>query len=41
MLLHMTREEKAFITAAIQIKSEAEKEEQRKMNAKRPRKKGR
>jgi hypothetical protein len=34
----MTREEMAFITAAIQIKSDAEKEQEKKMKAKRPRK---
>jgi hypothetical protein len=41
MLLSMTREEKAFIAASIQLKSDAEKEEQSKMrskSAKRPRK---
>lgn len=38
MLLGMTREEKAFITACIQIKSDAEKEEQKKIKAKKPRK---
>jgi hypothetical protein len=36
MLLNMTREEKAFISACIQLRSEAEKEEQRKMKAKKP-----
>jgi hypothetical protein len=38
MLLTLSREEKAFITAAIQIKAEAEKEAEKKMSAKRPRK---
>ena len=38
MLLGMTREEKAFITACIQIKSDAEKEQEKKMKAKKPRK---
>jgi hypothetical protein len=34
----MSREEKAFITACIQIKSDAEKEQEKKMKAKKPRK---
>ena len=34
----MSREEKAFITACIQIKSENEKEQEKKMKAKTPRK---
>jgi hypothetical protein len=38
MLLNMTREEKAFIIASIQIKSDAEKEQEKKMKAKKPRK---
>jgi hypothetical protein len=38
MLLDLTREEKAFITASIQIKADAEKEQEKKMNAKKPRK---
>jgi len=38
MLLNMTREEKAFIFAAIQIKAEHEKAEEKKMKAKKPRK---
>jgi hypothetical protein len=38
MLLNMSREEKAFIFAAIQEKVDAEKAEQKKMNAHRPRK---
>jgi hypothetical protein len=37
MLLNMSREEKAFILAAIQEKVDAEKEEQKKMNARKPR----
>jgi hypothetical protein len=36
MLLSMTREEKAFITACIQIKADNEKEQEKKV--KRPRK---
>jgi len=38
MLLTLSREEKAFITACIQIKADAEKEQEKKMKAKRPRK---
>jgi hypothetical protein len=38
MLLSMTREEKAFITACIQIRSDNEKEQEKKMKAKEPRK---
>lgn len=38
MLLNMTREEKAFILAAIQIKADNDKKEQQKLKAKRPRK---
>lgn len=38
MLLSMTREEKAFVTAAIQIKADKEKEEQKKLKARTPRK---
>lgn len=38
MLLGMTREEKAFITACIQLKADNEKEQEKKMKAKRPRK---
>jgi hypothetical protein len=38
MLLNMSREEKAFILAAIQIKADHEKEERKKINAKKPRK---
>ena len=38
MLLSMTREEKAFIMASIQIKADAEKKQEQKMKAKRPRK---
>lgn len=34
----MSREEKAFITACIQIKADAEKKEQAKMKARKPRK---
>jgi hypothetical protein len=34
----MSREEKAFITACIQIKADAEKEQEKKMKAKKPRK---
>jgi hypothetical protein len=34
----MTREEKAFITACIQIKTDQEKEQEKKMKAKTPRK---
>lgn len=37
-LLHMTREEKAFILAAIQIKAENDEKERKKMKAKTPRK---
>jgi hypothetical protein len=39
MLLGMSREEMAFITACIQIKADAEKEQEKKMKAKKPRKK--
>jgi hypothetical protein len=35
----MTREEKAFILASVQLKADAEKEQEKKMKAKRPRKK--
>lgn len=38
MLLNMSREEKAFILAAIQEKADAEKEEQKKMKSHSPRK---
>ena len=38
MLLSLTREEKAFITACIQIKAEKEAEQEKKMKAKKPRK---
>lgn len=38
MLLDMTREEYAFVTACIQIKSDADKEEQKKIQSKRPHK---
>lgn len=38
ILLSMSREEKAFVMAAIQIRGEAEKEQQKKMKAKKPRK---
>jgi hypothetical protein len=38
MILTLTREEKAFIAAAIQIKADAEKEAEKKASAKRPRK---
>ena len=38
MLLDMTREEKAFILAAIQIKADNDKKEQQKMKSKRPHK---
>jgi hypothetical protein len=38
VLLSLSREEKAFITACIQVKGEAEKEQEKKMNTKRPRK---
>jgi len=38
MLLTLSREEKAFISACIQIKADAEKEQEKKMKAKRPRK---
>lgn len=38
MLLNLTREEKAFIAACIQIRTDAEKEQDKKMKAKRPRK---
>jgi hypothetical protein len=38
MLLNMSREEKAFILAAIQIKADHEKEERKKMNTKKPHK---
>lgn len=34
----MSREEKAFILAAIQIRSDAEKEQEKKVNARKPRK---
>jgi hypothetical protein len=37
-LLKLSREEKAFVMACIQLKAEAEKKEQAKMKAKRPRK---
>ena len=39
MLIGMPREEVAFITAAIQIKADKEKEAEKKMNARKPRKK--
>jgi hypothetical protein len=38
MLLNMSREEKAFILAAIQLKAEHEEKERKKMNVKKPRK---
>ena len=38
MLLDMSREEKALILAAIQIKADNDKKEQQKMKSKRPRK---
>lgn len=38
MLLNMSREEKAFILAAIQEKADAEKAEQKRMNTRKPRK---
>jgi hypothetical protein len=38
MLLELTREEKAFITACIQIKADAEKEQESKMKSKASRK---
>lgn len=38
ILLSMTREEKAFILASIQVRSDAEKEQEKKMKAKKPRK---
>lgn len=38
MLLDMSREEKAFMLGAIEIKAEAEKEQERKMKANKPRK---
>ena len=37
MLLNMTREEKAFILAAIQIKAERDEAENKKLKAKSPR----
>ena len=39
VLLTMSREEKAFILAAVQIKADEEKKQEKKMNTKRPRKK--
>jgi len=38
MLLSMSREEKAFIMACIQIRADAEKEQEKKMKSKTPRK---
>jgi hypothetical protein len=38
VLFTLTKEEKAFIWAAIQIKSDAEKEESKKIKGKKPRK---
>ena len=38
MLLDMSREEKAFMLAAIEIKAEAEKEEEKKLKVNKPRK---
>ena len=38
MLLDMTREEKAFMLAAIEIKADNDKKEQQKLKSKRPRK---
>jgi hypothetical protein len=38
MLLNMSRREKAFILAAIEIKTDNEKKEQAKMKARKPRK---
>jgi len=38
MILNLTREEKAFIAACIQIKAEAEEKENKKMKSKKPRK---
>ena len=37
-LLNMSREEKAFVLAAIEIKAEADKEQEKKMKVKTPRK---
>jgi hypothetical protein len=37
VLLTLSREEKAFIAASIQIKADAEKEQEKKMKAKKPR----
>ena len=37
MLLDMSRQEKAFILASIQEKADAEKAEEKKMNARKPR----
>ena len=39
MLLNMSREEKAFILAAIQIKADNEKAQEKKLRVKKPRKK--
>ena len=39
MLIGMPKEEVAFITACIQIKADNEKEQEKKMKAKKPRKK--
>jgi hypothetical protein len=36
--LSLSREEKAFIFACIQLKADAEKEQEKKMKAKKPRK---
>lgn len=38
MLFELTREEKAFVMACIQIKADAEKEYEKKMNVKTPHK---
>jgi hypothetical protein len=38
VFLNLSREEKAFVTACIQVKSENEKEQEKKMKAKKPRK---
>ena len=38
ILLNMTREEKAFILASIQIKAERDEADNKKMKAKKPRK---
>ena len=38
MLLSLSKEEKAFIAASIQIKADAEKEAEKKMKAKKPKK---